>query len=474
MSFAKRFGIAAAMEEINEQESTQETTPDVEGEVEIPVAEDTVETAVAEVETADSEVEQADTAIAEAEADVGALDTIADKITESEETGGLDASSAAVVEVAVEHLYQRLGVQRAKGMVAIESFGADSSRKKATSISAENIKETAQKVWDGILAMIEKAKQFIINFFKSVFTANGRIKERALKLKAALAKLEGKGNRSKDTIENAGFASKIAINGKLDSDAIVKTLGSLEIFDFVSNVVEISVKSSRDLGEQVKAYEEGEFKAKYYAPAATGLKETTAFGAAPEGFKTYQVEGYENIGGKSIVITAAPTEVTGEEALAAYKGTKVEIMDVEGSAEVKEAAVLNTTQMNAILDAVIKNCNDAETLKKTVASIDTAFKDIIADIKDVRNKRYKEQLKQKQGVVDKAKDLNSIRTITNSVISAIRAEMNIVSKLPSAVVRVNMGLAQGALEWVGQSAKLYSGDLPTIDADAGKDDKAAA
>lgn len=479
MSFAKRFGIVAAMEEIEEQEQEQATaaaaaeTSAEAGEttaeddvLDIPVAEDTVETAAAEVDAAESEVEQADIAIGEAEADVTALDNIADKIEASEETGGLDAASAEIVEVAVEHLYQRLGVsKRAKGMVAIESFGADSSRKKATSISAENIKETAQKVWDGILAMLAKAKEFVVNFFKAVFTANGRLKERATKLKTAIASLGGE--PSATSIENAGFAPALAVGDSVDYSKINAFLSHGGYYKAELDKYSDLVKNNEELGTAVEDFKKAnDYTFSPELITKIGFKTTTEFGEAGEGLAKYSLPDLPAIGGKTVVATCSAAAVSGEQALKLIPQFGVEINEVADTSEVKTAPTLKLEEAGAVLDYILKICDTTASLEATVKSINDSTDKIIKSVKharnnDIANTAENLQDKTKRGDLaegDVKQAIEDGKTTWNSskeLIKVIRAQNNFVTKLLSAPVRLNFKAAQASVEYVGQSLNLY-------------------
>jgi cell division septum initiation protein DivIVA len=113
-----------------------------------------LEAQVAQGEVAQSEgevTEMAD-AIDDAVTAVEELSEVSDILENSiEENEGLTEDAAAVAEVAVESICNRLGYKPVKRIVpAMESFGATSSRLDATKYALESIKGTAVRVWEAI------------------------------------------------------------------------------------------------------------------------------------------------------------------------------------------------------------------------------------------------------------------------------------------------------------------------------------
>ena len=158
-SFAKLY---ASME--NEEELV-EAVPEVTTDDVIEAQEVTEEVAEAE-----AEVEEVQEAIEEGVQDAETLETVADTLEETVEDGGADPATAQMAEVAVESIYRRLGIQ-AKAMPALEAFNDKEQRIAATKLAIEGIKETAQKVWEAI-----------VNFFKNLWQAFGRLWEKVKNL----------------------------------------------------------------------------------------------------------------------------------------------------------------------------------------------------------------------------------------------------------------------------------------------------
>lgn len=457
MSFAKRFGIAAAMEELQEQEAAAgDAAPEATGddtpseEVDIPVAEDTVETAAAEVDMAESDVDAADETIADAESDLSTLDGIADKLEATEENGGIDAGSAAIVEVAVERLYQKLGVTRAKAMPALESFGADSSRLKATRIAVEDIRENAKKVWEAILRMIAKAREFLSAFFKKVFTATGRVKERAVKLKAALEQIQG--NASQTEITEASFAPQLAINKKVSYDDVSSFMETAKESKMVLSLTTMGyevLKESKVLLDQIKSKQAFE-SAILSDPAQyteSGLVKSTdtKYGDLPEGYAHYVIpeDKLPAIGGKVVVITAPAEKVTGDSSIDSIKQTSARLVEVEDTSEVKTAPVLSLEQAKRLVDQIIEVCDSFDEAKQISGELEKLTAAISTEI---AGGAFKHLIESKEAEVA-GRAMVQIRFVGKAA--------DIANKIGMFPTRLAFNTARYSLEWVGQSAKLY-------------------
>ena len=149
-SFAKLY---ASMESEETGVTSEVTTDDV---VE-------AQEATEEVANAEGEAAEVQDAIEEGAQDAETLETVADTLEETIEDGGADPATAQMAEVAVESIYRRLGIEK-KAMPALESFNDKEQRIRATKLAIEDIRETASKIWETI-----------VNFFKSLWAALGRM-----------------------------------------------------------------------------------------------------------------------------------------------------------------------------------------------------------------------------------------------------------------------------------------------------------
>ncbi len=167
---------------------------------------------VAEDEAASSEQEAAiDEAVEVAEA----LESISEGLRAAAGAGGLSKEAAHVVGLSLDHLYGRVGISRAVGMPALESFGSTSSRVQATTIAFEDIKEQAKQLWAKIVAAIEKSIQWLKEKFELFFGASGKLKARAEKLAQAASQRSGDAKEAE--IDNARLFNALQVAGKVDN-----------------------------------------------------------------------------------------------------------------------------------------------------------------------------------------------------------------------------------------------------------------
>lgn len=94
-----------------------------------------------------------------------ALGEIKDVLEAAAEEGGLPKSAAQILEVAVEHIHQTLGLAPPIGILAMESFDEPGVRISATSIALEEIAKTAKEIWETIKAGIAAFLEKVMNFY---------------------------------------------------------------------------------------------------------------------------------------------------------------------------------------------------------------------------------------------------------------------------------------------------------------------
>ena len=185
-------------------------------------AADSLETDLVEVTDTVAESEVTDAAVEEAEEVSEALESIYDVMTQSIAHGGLDKSSAQVANVAIEHLYKRVGI-KAKAMPALESFEWPAARITATELAMEGIGDAMKKIWDAIVKAIKDSIQWIKNFFSKIFGATDKVEERADELDKELKQLENSKatikaiameSNSMNTMKNETIATGLSIGGK--------------------------------------------------------------------------------------------------------------------------------------------------------------------------------------------------------------------------------------------------------------------
>ena len=255
----KRIGLVAALESEMEEIAEQQVG------VAAPAAPESLETEMLETSEAGGAVEENLDAIDSADTDSGELSDLADTVEETVENGGMDATTARVVEVAVESIYKRLGVPR-KAMPAMEAFGAEGNKLAATKIALETIKESLAKIWEAIKKAIVDMSAWVAKFLDSIFNGNTKLIARVKSVKEALAAAPD--TKQTGNVKAGGFAKALTMGGKFDTVEIIKGLkatavaieGTNELAVEIANVTEKAVQN--DFAENGRAAVKNVFKGK--------------------------------------------------------------------------------------------------------------------------------------------------------------------------------------------------------------------
>lgn len=184
---------------------------------------DSLETNLVEVTDIVADGEMTDAAVDEASAISSALESIYDVMTLTIANGGLDQHNAQVANVAIAHLYKRVGI-KTKPMPAMESFDWPAARITATQLALEGVQSALKTIWEAIVKAIKDSIQWVKNFFIKVFSATGKLEKRADDLEKELVDLEKTSPTIKavamessafNTMKNEPIAVGLAISGKV-------------------------------------------------------------------------------------------------------------------------------------------------------------------------------------------------------------------------------------------------------------------
>lgn len=139
---------------------------------------DSLETRISEVSESAEEFVKNDEETGEIIEVANALESIADVLRISSANGGMDKISATGVSIAVQHLYDRVKLNKV-AMPALESFGGTDSRITATYLAMESIVDHVKKIWKIIIEQIKKGIAIIGEFFDKIFSAWSKLKDRS-------------------------------------------------------------------------------------------------------------------------------------------------------------------------------------------------------------------------------------------------------------------------------------------------------
>lgn len=374
-----------------------------------------------------------------------ALESIAIVLGESAKNGGMDRYSAACVGVAVDALYKRVGVTK-KSFPAMESFGQTSTRIGATKVALEDIKEQLKKIWAAIVAAIEKAIAWVVEFYNKVTDAAAKLGKRAEALKEKAAKVKGEAKEKE--LENERLAKLLGSSkGAANSEVISATVKQVE-----SCVNGESAEDSVKGGEAVLASLDNAdhvistFKSEEVAKASgqeVSNPEAEGYEALAKNTKLQRSD--ELLGGAAMLVVTAKTGLAGQEAVEAYSHTRYSIgkFAPKKALEGKKLPVLATSAVAGLCDQVI-------TLSKSLVKVREEGKK-----RDEIKKKLLDKAKKlaaaadKLGDTDDGKNLSAARTLAQTT-------ARMADQPAATIAGYALSVGKGLLDYVEESLKAYS------------------
>ena len=200
---------------------------------------DTIEYASLEMAEVASDLERHEQAVVELEEIAAGLESIAESMEASLEQGGMDPVAAQFAHHAVGAYTERLGMEAADQLPALEAFGGDTGRQTSTQVSLESVKERAAQIFEAIRRAIEAVIKAVGDFFTQFFSNAeklGKAVEATIK-KVDEAKGSPKGKVRVPNVDTIGFKGSAAISeitkGIKATDNVYKVMSG-EYLDTVS------------------------------------------------------------------------------------------------------------------------------------------------------------------------------------------------------------------------------------------------
>ncbi len=331
-----RMGLVASMEQ---QAEVDQLTVIPAPETPLGANADSMETELVEITEEAAALQADDAAVDQTVAVAETLETVGEALEVAEEAGGVSPEAAAALEPALECLYGLIGAS-ARRRPSLESYGGTNSRRAATNLSMEDVKETAKKAWDAVIAAIKKAIQFISDFFFKIFNNADKLKKRAEELvkQAGASKAEAK------PLQDGRIFAALQVGGKVDGVAAAKMA-----VEYAEHTAAAQAGMVAAADKALADIESGKFEdnpADQLKNVASALKASkvdgaTAGGSQPEFTETLRTE--ELPGGKAIFVTIPTTETSqgplepGKLA-ALYEGVSARIGDFDAKRQAPEKA----------------------------------------------------------------------------------------------------------------------------------------
>lgn len=337
------------------------------------------EEAMDEVSDGEETVAELEDAADSAEADAETLDRIKDTMEKSVEDGeGLSEDAAAIAEVAVEAICDRLGISNKRIVPSLESFGSTGSRVTATKIAVEGIKETIARVWEAIRAAIvsvwNKIKDFLSNLSKNSKKILGHLEA----LKERAGGIDGGFVPEEKELKKASLARGFSIKKKANAQTALTVISNSSILlksagDITGNISKTAAalagivkQNSEDLS---KVHEANASFAKSVSGSLSSLEKVATQQGVVKADKKSSTTYYGPLAGtKVIAVTEEVTDDTTRVNIAFETYPKIE-------AEVIKA--MTKSETISVLDKAITLLDELTSYEKTSKSIDEVNKTLI-------------------------------------------------------------------------------------------------
>lgn len=176
-----------------------------------------------EVNEVGEEAEESTEVVDELDEAAATLESIAVSLEAHIQEGGIDATAATYLNLALAGVAGRIGLK--SNTPSLESFGGSSDRLAATQVSLEEVKESIKKVAQAVKNAIIRAVQGMLAFFARVFGGMKKIEARATELKKAVAGAKGK--KADGKVKLMG-TSRLSLGKKFDGSTAANAIANLE------------------------------------------------------------------------------------------------------------------------------------------------------------------------------------------------------------------------------------------------------
>lgn len=207
------------------------------------------------------ELDELDAVIEGGQGDADALDSVADSLEASQDTGGIGEQAAEAISILVGRLAQRheMPLHASGRMFATEGFGKTARRRTATESALDTVKDFGKRIWAWIVEAYKKAKEWVLKWWKNFFDGATKLKNRAEKLKKLAGTKEGALD-PKAKITSDKIAEELRVNGAAPSpEQVITAATSLETLATNSVVA----NAAEELGKTIEALIASDAKADF-------------------------------------------------------------------------------------------------------------------------------------------------------------------------------------------------------------------
>lgn len=358
--------------------------------------------------------------------DADQLERHVEVLTDAEGEGGATPELVESTEIAVEAIFERLGIYSGTGIPALESFSTKAGRARNTRVAIEEISDKIKKVWEAVVNAFKRLVNYVKDFFGKMFDANKKMLSRVIALRGKAKQIKGV---AKDKVKGSGISNVIDVKE-------INSFKSSNISDSVKMATSI-LKNTSELVDGVKSQEAFE-----KARLVMGIysRGSDAKAAASEGM-VWKVA-FE-IAGNKIIHLIPKSDASGKDAYekAAKYSVKTEKSDKGDSGDVTP---LTSEQIGKVLDGVEQTVKALMDQKSQIASVQSAMDSTIHTIQSIASSTSKDD----EGGGDRS-------TKARSAVTALgNGAIKIITLVGAEVTRSS----QAALTYVERSIDAYSED----------------
>lgn len=189
---------------------------------------DSMEAACLDVEEAHSEVVAVEQDQSDLENIATGLESVVASLEAATEQGGLDPVAAQFFHHAVDAHTSRVGLSSEDFLPGLESFGGDSGRQSASTVSMEGIVDTLKKIYAAVKSAVEKAIKAVTDFFAKIFGGVSKLESRIETLKKEVADIKSSNKEVKDKAKvKVGNPNSVMFKGDVSASALSNGMANL-------------------------------------------------------------------------------------------------------------------------------------------------------------------------------------------------------------------------------------------------------
>ncbi len=443
--FNSNIGLVAAME--NDKVSKDEDKT-----AKIGDNADSLETDLIDVNESAADGDAQQGAVDGAEGAAAALESFRVALVGIQGSGGLDAGGATILNLAVEHFDEQLGIS-GHPLPALESFGGASSRVQAGTIALETLGEKVNTAWKAIVAQIKKMIEWVVAHYNKVFGAAENLSKRAKKLAESSRSVTG--TVKEKTWDNDRLAAALAIDNKPPANVLQK---AGELKDIVAAVVTKGAETSGKVGEAAVAALEANDGNKLAAIMAlvtpfpgsekVSNPQEEGLAAASDGVDVYRTK--EIFGGLAIIsrVPGAGSAGPASEGASFKKLSESGYSVMKFSNKVKaptdkKFTTLSTTDCASLAGVVAEIADELLAYRKNTPKLTELQKKLVAAAEKIANSAGAEEDEAKR------KELGACQSIAN-------AANKILIQPGSSIGGVAVNVCKSLLDYVELSLKQYA------------------